>query len=305
MKRKVIVTLLVTLFLGATALADVKPDLSLRLYPDGQKAKTGLAGGPGESNGLSGKYNEIHPHVFEDVADPFIEIFLPKKCNGQMLIICPGGGYKNVWARHEGVLVAEWALKRNIAACVVVYRQPNHHSNVPLTDVQNAFRYCRSKAEEWGVNQIGVVGFSAGGHLAASASTLYTDQETRPDFSVLIYPVITMESATHGGSRRNLLGENPTREQIEYYSTEKRITPNTPPAFIALSRDDKTVAPENSIQYYRSLVANCVSGELHIYTKGGHGWGFGGRFEGDEDGLGDQRKDFDIALERWLKYIKK
>jgi len=279
------------------------PTMTVKLYPDGQEGKTGVALGPGESNGISSPMKEIHEHVYENVTDPFMNIYLPKKCNGQMIVICPGGGYKNVWSYHEGEKVAAWALERGIAACVVIYRLPNKHCRVPLTDVQNAFRYCRAHAGQWGVRQIGVAGFSAGGHLAASASTLFVDAETRPDFSILIYPVITFCKGTHSGTKKNLIGENAEKELVDFYSLEKRVTPSTPPAFIALSQDDKSVDPSNSILYYQALLRNSVSGELHIYTKGGHGWGFGSRYETEKDYLEEQRTDFNQALERWMKYI--
>lgn len=307
MSKHHLITFAASLFLAVTASAAIKPDLTVKLYPKGQNVDEGIALGPGESNGIKEEMKEIKTHVYENVTDPFINIYIPKKCNGQMMIICPGGGYKNVWSVHEGELVAEWAVKRGIAACVVIYRLPNLHAKVPLTDVQNTFRYCRANAEKWGVKQIGVVGFSAGGHLAASASTLFVDTVTRPDFSILIYPVISFGVSRHNGTKKNLVGENASEEISDYYSLEKRVTPMTPPAFIALSQDDKGVKPENSILYYQSLIRNGVSGELHIYTKGGHGWGFGKRFPEDPnspDLLEEQRVDFDKALERWLEYIK-
>lgn len=308
MNKHNLITLVSTLFLAVTASAALKPDLTLKLYPKGQNVNEGIALGPGESNGIKENLKELHTHVYENVTDPFINIYLPKKCNGQMMIICPGGGYKNVWSVHEGELVAEWAVKRGIAACVVIYRLPNLHAKVPLTDVQNAIRYCRANAGTWGVRQIGVVGFSAGGHLAASASTLFVDTVTRPDFSILIYPVISFGVSRHNGTKRNLVGDVAEQEICDYYSLEKRVTPMTPPAFIALSQDDKAVKPENSIMYYRALTQNGVSGELHIYTSGGHGWGFGKRFPEKPDcpdNLGEQRADFDKALERWLEHINK
>ena len=304
---KLIVTLVVT-SLCSISFAHTGPTSVVKLYPEGQGVDSGVALGPGESNGITEKMTEQHRHVYSKVTDPFINIYLPKKCNGQMLIICPGGGYKDVWSVHEGESVAEWAVSKGIAACVVIYRLPNGHCKVPLTDVQNAFRYCRAKSAEWGVKQIGVVGFSAGGHLAASASTLFVDAATRPDFSILIYPVITFTEATHGGTKKNLIGEHPTKEMIDFYSLEKRVSPSTPPAFIALSQDDKAVPPVNSIMYYEALLRNGVPGELHIYTKGGHGWGWGQRFpedRNDSDKLLEQRADFMAAVERWLEYIRK
>lgn len=310
MKRALFFFTSVSVSLMLLTSAAIKPDITLKLYPDGQDVDKGIALGPGESNKITAEMEEIHRHVYENVTDPFINIYLPEKCNGQMLIICPGGGYKNVWSVHEGELVAEWAVKRGIAACVVIYRLPNRHPAVPLTDVQNAFRYCRANAAEWGVRQIGVAGFSAGGHLAAMASTLFVDNITKPDFSILVYPVISLldDNTSHGGTRVNLIGGDAAAETREYYSLEKRVTPMTPPAFIALSQNDSAVKIDNSILYYQALSRNGVSGELHIYTKGGHGWGFGKRYPENPDcpdNLGEQRADFDAALERWLDYILK
>ena len=162
--------------------------------------------------------------------------------------------------------------KHGIATAVLYYRMPNGHHSVPLTDVQNAFRYCRHHAAEWGVKTIGVMGFSAGGHLAASASTLYVDEITRPDFSVLIYPVISAdERHKHSGTFSNLTADNPGL--MEYYSLEKRITGDTPPAFLALSCND-TVKAENSMKYVLGLRDAGVRGELYILPQGKHGWGF-------------------------------
>lgn len=303
---KKIITIALVLF-SVSAFALPKPTVSLKLYPDGQDGKTGIAEGPVESNGLVGGNSERSEHVYQNVTDPFINIYMPKKCNGQMLVVLPGGGYQYACSIHEGEKVAKWAMDRNIAACVLVYRMPNKHHKVPLIDVQNTFRYLRRNASSLGINQIGIIGFSAGGHLAASASTLFTDTETRPDFSILIYPVIDLVTWPHSGTKRNLLGENSSQELSEYYSLENRVTPFTPTAFIAASSDDKGVNPVNSILYYEALLRNSVNAELHLYSTGGHGWGFGSRYDDGKtpDNLGSQRKDFDAALERWLKALEK
>ena len=145
------------------------------------------------------------------------------------------------------------------------------------------------------------MGFSAGGHLAASASTLFVDEITRPDFSVLIYPVITFEEfVTHSGTRTNLVGEKASRRQVEYYSLENRVSASTPPTILLLSGDDMAVPPENSIRYFRSMQKNSVEGEMHIFTNGGHGWGFTTVENSGHDALGAQRENFFQILERWL-----
>ena len=297
------------LFVDAFGYEFPKPTLTVRLYPEGQGVDKGivengraLTQGPGESNGLTGEVTDRGGHRYGNIGDDaWIEIFLPEKCNGEMIVICPGGGYSYCSYEGEGALAADWCLQRGIAACVVLYRMPNGHANVPLTDVQNAFRYCRARAAEWGVNKIGVMGFSAGGHLAASASTLFVDELTRPDFSVLVYPVITLEEfTTHAGTRQNLLGDRVFRMQVENWSRDTRVSAKTPPAILLLSADDRAVPPENSIRYFRAMQRYNVPGELHIFSSGGHGWGFGTVETVGRDGLGDQRDNFSQTLERWL-----
>ena len=296
-------------FLDAAAFEFPKPALTVRLYPEGQGVDKGIVEngravtlGPAESNGLTGDVTDRGGHRYGNIGDQaWIEIFLPEKCNGQMIVVCPGGGYSYCSYEGEGALAAHWCLQRGIAVCVVLYRMPNGHSIVPLTDVQNAFRYCRAHAAEWGVKQIGVMGFSAGGHLAASASTLFVDDITRPDFSVLVYPVITLEEfTTHAGTRSNLLGQRVFRQSVEAWSLDTRVGPKTPPAILFASSDDRAVPPENSIRYFRAIQGFNVPGELHILSSGGHGWGFGTVETVGRDALGDQRAVFSQTLERWL-----
>ena len=311
MSKHIFFSVLVTLFSFVAATArTLEPDCSLKLYPQGQNVDMGIVEngvavtqGPLESNGWTGSLvNTVgRPEVYDHVADgAYMDIYIPKKCNGQMVVVCPGGAYWNVCAKYEGNTVAVWFGERGIATCVLIYRLPNHHNRVPLQDVQNAFRYCRYHAEEWGVKQIGVMGFSAGGHLAASASTLYVDDVTRPDFSILVYPVITFEEfVTHGGTRNNLLPEKQTKELVEYYSLENRVNANTPPAILVHCADDGAVLPENSIRYYQAMQKYGVPGELHILSSGGHGWGF--PREGGSLPKGE-REDMYRTLTRWLEY---
>lgn len=312
MKRKLIAGALAALFafVQAGAYELVKPDLTLKLYPKGQGVDMGIVEGgkaitlgPLETNGLSGA-NTVNErgNVGNIGDDAYIDIYLPKNCNGQMIVVCPGGGYSNCSAANEGSRVADWCTKRGIAVCVVLYRMPNGHSQLPLLDVQNAFRYCRHHAAEWGVKQIGVMGFSAGGHLAASASTLFVDEVTRPDFSVLIYPVISFEEfVTHAGTRMNLIGAKAGKKEVEYYSLENRVTANTPETILLLSGDDRAVPPENSLRYYSAMQRCGVKGELHIFTSGGHGWGFTTVENSGRDNLGNQRENFFQILGRWLE----
>ncbi len=308
----------------------LRPTATVLLYPEGQSVDKGIiengvaiTSGPGESNGLSGEETANDWGDFGNISDNArIDIYLPKKPNGQMVISCPGGGYEYVSAFNEGAYVADHFTKRGIAVCVVKYRLPNGHWRVPLTDVQNAFRYCRAHAAGWGIKQIGIIGFSAGGHLAASASTLFTDEVTRPDFSILVYPVITLEAGvTHQGSCDALIGsrdkwldaslphsvyvENEAgyRELLHHYSLENQVSADTPQTMLLLSSDDGLVVPENSLRYYRALLDNNVSAQIHTFPIAGHGWGFF-TSEFGNDRLGDYRKVFFDAIDTWLENIK-
>ena len=238
-----------------------------------------------------------------------LDLYFPKKPNGQMVVVCPGGGYSILSTYNEGLYVADWFLSKGITVCVVKYRLPNFNHTIPYADVANAFRYCRANAESWGVKQIGIIGFSAGGHLAATASNLWTDAVTRPDFSILIYPVITLTpGTTHHGTHKNLLGEkNMVKEKyLDRYSLEKQACRFTPPTFLALSSDDATVPVENSLRYYNKLVDVAVPVEMHIWPTGGHGWGFSSeKFKGKgKDKFAYARAEFEASLERWLEALR-
>ena len=226
---------------------------------------------------------------------------------------------------NEGVYVADWMLSQGITVAVAKYRLPNGHWTVPLDDIHEIFRYCRAHAAEWGVDQIGVMGFSAGGHLAASATTLYTDATTRPDFSILIYPVIAMDKVpSHGGSKNNLIGKDETWESTEgksadkwledqalhdeliaTYSLYRKVTEDTPPVFLAHCSDDRTVPVINSIVFYNALKEKGHNPEMHIYPYGGHGWGFSTEKFVDTDNLGYAREEFETSLGRWLNSLRK
>ena len=238
-----------------------------------------------------------------------IDLYFPKKPNGQMIVVCPGGGYSIVSSYNEGVYVADWMLEQGITVCIVKYRLPNGHCKVPHADVENAFRYCRAHAAEWGVKQIGVMGFSAGGHLAGTTSTKWTEEQTRPDFSVLIYPVITMEQGyTHQGTREKLITKKAEWKEhmAEVYSLETQVTRFTPPTFLAHCSDDFTVPAENSLRYYNQLINLDVPAEMHIWPSGGHGWGFSAeKFVGKgKDRFAYARDHYYQALERWLKALR-
>ena len=223
------------------------------------------------------------------VSEPTMTIYLPDKTKnkGAALIICPGGGYSIEAMDHEGYAYAEFLQSQGIAGIVLKYRLPYGHHEIPLIDAQHAIRTIRFNAEAWQIdpNKIGISGFSAGGHLASTAATHFDMGKTtsdnpiekmscRPDFAVLVYPVITFnELWGHMGSRENLMGKNHDLQLIRYYSNELQVTKETPPTFLILADDDKGVAPRNSIEYYSALKENGIAAELHIFSEGGHGFG--------------------------------
>ena len=181
---------------------------------------------------------------------------------------------------HEGYAYADYFKHQGIALIVLKYRMPHGNHKVPLSDVCEAMRVVKSHASEWGINpnDIGIMGFSAGGHLASTFATHYPD-DLKPAFQILIYPVISMDEAiTHQGSRENLIGKNPDPQLIEYYSNEKHVSDDSPRAFIALSDNDYGVLVENSLRYYMALHQHKVPVSLHIYPTGGHGWGYNESF---------------------------
>ena len=231
-----------------------------------------------------------HSGMFSGVTKPTLEIYLPEKekSTGVAVVICPGGGYAVVVYQAEGVRTAKEFAKNGIAAFVLKYRLPNDSTMIdkkigPLQDAQQAIKVVRENAAKWGINKnkVGIMGFSAGGHLASTEATHYKkavienkdNTNLRPDFQILVYPVISMEdSLTHLGSRTNLLGKNPSKKIIDEFSNELHVNANTPPAYITQAADDKVVDVDNSIVYWEALRHHNVSAELHIYPKGNHGF---------------------------------
>ena len=219
-----------------------------------------------------------------DPANAFITIHPAPKPNGAAVIICPGGGYGGLVTGAEGHGIAAWLNGHGIAGIVLEYRLPKGRSEVPLLDAQRALRTIRHRAKGLALdpNRLGIIGFSAGGHLASTAGTHFdagdaqsTDpverMSSRPDFMILVYPVITMGSSAHGGSRTNLLGKDPTPELIERFSNEKQVTAQTPPAFLTHAADDKVVVPDNSLHFYEALLAKKVPAKYLALPSGGHG----------------------------------
>lgn len=241
----------------------VEPDYVIDLWPDGAPSDNGITA-PERDMGT----------VASNITKAQLSFFIPKKPNGMAVIICAGGAYSSVWYGTEGYANSPFFTDRGITVAVLKYRLPNGHPEVPLDDVQEAFRIVRGRASELGIKKIGVVGCSAGGHLAAMAATKYKNAVQRPDFQILYYPVITADPIfTHEGSVINLVGRsNINKKNIEEYSNERHVTPDTPPAFIMANTDDDVVPVRNSIEYYNALVANGVPAALNVYQEGGHGW---------------------------------
>jgi len=211
-----------------------------------------------------------------------------KTANGCGIVVCPGGGYGFLAIDHEGKQIAEWLNSIGVSAFVVSYRiAPRYHHPAPLLDAQRALRIVRARAKEWGVDpsRVGIIGFSAGGHLASSTGTHFDEGKpdatdpvdrasSRPDFMVLAYPVISFTATyTHAGSRKNLLGESPAPELVSSLSSELQVTAKTPPTFLFHTSEDTGVLSENSVAFYTALRKAGVSAELHIYEKGPHGVG--------------------------------
>jgi acetyl esterase/lipase len=201
----------------------------------------------------------------------------PAKATGTAVVVCPGGGYQNLAMDHEGKQIAEYLNGLGVSAFVLKYRLgPRYRHPAPLQDVQRAIRIVRERAGEFGVkaDRVGVWGFSAGGHLASTAATHF-DAGTRPDFAILSYPVIALADAkyAHGGSRKNLLGENADPALVESLSNERHVTAQTPPTFLFHTNEDSGVPPENSVLFYLALRKAGVPAEMHIYEKGRHGVG--------------------------------
>ena len=227
------------------------------------------------SNEDAGPQKEKNGNLYNTVdTELFIYPAAPDKATGQAVVVCPGGGYRFVSMPREGHEVGEWLSAEGITVVALKYRLPNGHCQVPLEDAEAALRYIRDHAAEYGVDpsRVGIMGFSAGGHLAATASTLGA---FKPAFAILVYPVITAEPGKgHQFSFDNLLGEDRTAEQSEYYSLQNRVTEATPPTLLFHSDDDTGVPPVNSALYYEALKAHGVKASLHIYPTGEHGWGF-------------------------------
>lgn len=261
----------------------------IHLWPQGAPTLSGLSGDEVDTQG-GGRF-------ITNISEAVMTVYKPNRPNGTCIICCPGGGYMGCAMLHEGSDMAQWLNNLGYTFVVLKYRMPNGHHNIPLEDGERAITLVRQHAAQWGIqpNKVGIMGSSAGGHFAATLSTLYTSAATRPDFSILLYPVISMEKdLTHLGSRESLLGKNPTPELVQRYDLDCQVNAQTPPAFLVLASDDDVVNPFNGINYFQALlqqgVKNC---SLHVYPFGGHGFGY------DEHIL--YHREWTAELENWLR----
>lgn len=236
-----------------------------------------------------------------DTIEAVMYIYTPakEKNNGTAIVVCPGGGYQTLAINHEGHDMAKWLASEGITAAVLRYRLPKGNCKVPISDVREATRYLRQRADELAINpnRIGVMGFSAGGHLASTHLTFLDDEASQPNFGILFYPVISSdERYWHKGSFNNLLGADATAGQLAKFSNELNVTAQTPPVIMFHSDDDR-VLPINSVLFYEALKKNNVPAAMYIFPSGGHGWGFRSSFTYHEVWKG--------LLISWLNELKR
>ena len=280
--------------LSAQPRTDFRPDETVLLYgeklvdntdPVVAKKVTSAGFTMEESNGLTGP-EEINEsgNIGNINVNARFDLYFPKKPNGQMVIVCPGGGYSIVSSYNEGVYVAEWLAERGITAAIVKYRLPNGHSEIPRNDADEALRVMKARADEFGVDpeKIGVSGTSAGGYLAGSVGVL---SENKPAFMILFYPVISADlDIRHKGTFVQLMGDKDANSpKAMAFSLEKHVDSTTPPTLLFHSDDDKVVPAVNSAIFYQRLKENGVKASLHIYPSGGHGWGINPKFRYYDD----------------------
>ena len=252
------------------------------------------------SNGLEGEAYEATPYRLVNTTKAQLYVYNadPAKATGQAVVICPGGGYAKLSMDQEGYLMAQWLAKNGIAAFVLEYRLPNGHREVPLEDTVEAIRIVRKKAKKFNIDpaKVGVMGFSAGGHLAASVSNI-PPVEDRPNFSILFYPVVIANHYTsHSGSFRNLLGKGFAQADADDFSMDKLASENTPPTILLLSDDDATVPAAGAAMYYASLRYHGVRAAMYVFPEGKHGWGNYAKFS--------YQKEWQHLLLRWLSELK-
>lgn len=261
------------------------------LYPDG----------PAESNGITEEEQFLRKDFMVKISEPRMYVYpAPVEVNtGTAVLICPGGGYAGVSVIKEGEEIAQWFNKLGVTAFVLYYRMPNGHHEIPLKDAQTALEIIHKRAKEWKIDKskIGIMGFSAGGHLASTAGTHLTAKNSRPDFMILAYPVITMQpEITHRGSKQNLLGKTPDVSLVNLYSNELQVTSKTPLTFLFHAEDDKTVPVQNTYLFVEALKSKKVPVEVYTFPEGGHGIGM--------RPTNPEADKWPVRLENWMKKQK-
>ena len=267
------------------AAAQVKEPVTIKLWP----------GGVPDQSGLSGPETDLGEGLIGNISDPELLVFPAAQPNGKAVIMCPGGGYEYLAAAHEGTDMAEWFNSIGITFAVLKYRMPNGHADIPLTDAQRAITLMRSHAEEWGFSQVGIMGASAGGHLAATASVHFTSK-TRPDFQILLYPLITFVDRVTPGGRNMLFDMYPEDDEVYYFCCEEHVRANCPPAFIVHNADDEIVPIHDSEIYVEQLEKNGVPVTFLTYPDGGHGFGFNDSYA--------HKGEWTSALAQWLEALE-
>ena len=269
---------LIIVFLFCTTFVSGQ-DKIIKVWPEGAP----------NHNGMNEPEEEYEGRRVRNVSEAEIFVYLPDKSvnTGAAVVICPGGGYRIEAMGHEGYDIAEWLKSKGVAGIVLKYRLPYGNHEIPAGDARQAIRIVRANAGDWGIDpeKIGIAGSSAGGHLAATVGTRFdngdkdsrlkiSQMSSRPDFMLLLYPVITFrEEFGHMGSRRNLIGEGNDWNLVQQYCNEMHVTAATPPAFLVLADDDRGVVPRNSVEFYLALKENNIPAEMHIFREGGHGFG--------------------------------
>lgn len=276
--KKLILTALT--FVATAAIVRAQEVTPIPLYPNGVINSKPAPADYQETDSKDWAWKVVTPVLLPYPADK-------SNNTGTAVVICPGGGYSGLSMQNEGVNIAKAFNKIGVSAFILKYRLPSDlimkdKTIGPLQDAQTALQIVRSRAAGWGINpsKVGIIGASAGGHLASTVETHFKQVvaedksiSVRPDFAILMYPVITFGDKTHQGSKDNLIGKNPSQELVDLYSNEKQVTPDTPPTFIVMAQDDRTVPVENALLFYSAMIKNHVKGEMHIYQAGGHGFG--------------------------------
>jgi acetyl esterase/lipase len=297
--RKSIFSLVIMTFLAAGAHAQIAKQMEERFIGQmlGNSGGTQIdlwSDGSLPQNGVD--YNNLPANAIETA--PKCEVFVPKSDKPvPVVVVCPGGGYMMTAIYHEGYAWRNFFERQGIATVLLNYRMPHGNHLVPASDVYACIRYLKAHARELNIdpNQIGVMGSSAGGHLASTVAT-HATEDVRPAFQILFYPVITMDASfTHQGSREGLLGKEPSAEMVRLYSNELQVTEKTPKAFIVLAADDSAVPPLNSARYYAALCEKGVPAVMHVYPAGEHGFGILETFP--------YHAQMMLELETWLKTI--